>query len=125
MKAYAIVRKLVEEDHNYRTTVPTDVSGLDGWDTDGKPTLAVTWLLDIDAREWGVKTMLPVVTGIVGNIALTAYGETADQHKDLPISWKSGDKTFEVESTNSQSGDSIFPREVEIDLKRNRIVVTF
>lgn len=126
MNAHSLVRKLVEEDQSYRTSVKVDVSGLETeWHSETRAQVTVGWMLDIDAREWGVKTLLPVVTSIEGNIELTAYVGEEDQHKSLPISWKSGDAAFSVESTNSQSGDSIFPREVEIDLERKHILVTF
>lgn len=124
MKASAIVRKLVEDSNNYRTEVDVDVEGLEsGWMADGK--VSVTWSLEMDARSWGVKDIVPVILSVEGSVETTFTGDAEDQTKELPISWQAGDPAFTVDTEFNITGSAVFPKSVNVDLRRKRMTVAF
>lgn len=116
----------------FRTRVTSLSLTLDPHTTFYKGEALISWSLDLDVREWGVKDATPTVTDFQVNVLDEFYDEVADEDKAIPRTFTKADfEGYELETRFGQNeGDlaqslTITPRELSIDYRQKRIIVEF
>lgn len=89
--------------------------------------LLIKWTIDLDAREYGIKSFSPLITEISGNFTVVSPGDVSDKETEMEFSYKRGSKEWEVltEIDDFEFGNGIIPRSVEIDFKDKKITIQF
>tara|TARA_Y100000310_G_C20238529_1_gene603493 strand:+ start:195 stop:506 length:312 start_codon:yes stop_codon:yes gene_type:complete len=83
----------------------------------GTATIEVEFIVEVDGRSDGVKSVYPVLQKVTGSVFITDEDEkeTEIDVKDFETDWENGEK-YE---------DGIYPTWAEIDMANKKITITF
>jgi hypothetical protein len=143
---------LEDQDWNFTTkldlhVIDTDVTGLPENEAFIGGTAQVAWRLEIDAAEWGIKELSPILTSIVAHLTVDDYSQPDAGEQEMEIVYNVNEQPqrpsdesdpkamatfyqgFTAEAQWNPARQSnhthIYPTSLEIDLVRHHIVVHF
>lgn len=101
-----------------KNNIPIDLnSNYDISDSD----FTVNWMLDLDARSWGIKDLSINIKRVYGTFTINIWGEDGD----IPhyLDFNSDDLGFEIK-TDLEIKGSIIPTNIEINFKDKKITIS-
>lgn len=87
--------------------------------------LTVEWILDIEAREWGVKGLVISVTRVYGVLNFEDYDEASDDTIEHEQDIDSNDDGWKIVVEKPEDLTQIYADSVDIDMKSKTITVEF
>jgi hypothetical protein len=90
----------------------------------------ISWSLDPDVREWGVKDITPTVNDFTISVVEDGYDEPNDRDVELKAEFTKADFegyeiVVEIEKTDEGLNLAIVPKHISVDSRRRRVTVIF
>jgi hypothetical protein len=130
-ETYSLNEKAEEYDFEFITQVDNNNTDFEDVELNGEQyvtpgALTVNWFMDFDNRKFGINSMAPVVTKIVGTYSVVTPTDGEDIEETVEFVADKKDWEFICElQTEFKFGDGISVASVGVDLKSKKISVQF
>ena len=90
------------------------------WDV-GNRKSTVSWRVDFEVRNWGIKEILPIVK----SVEFFMVEENTDEQEEFSIADREAGWRIEIDYSRSRYAPGLWPEQVDIDFGKKVVTVTF